>query len=86
LAEIKTELVQNGRWEGKLLHATRDGGRVTVESRWALDLKGQSQQVVEINTRSDESSRGFDAKQAGQKILNVLLALMAELGCLLPVY
>ena len=90
LAEIKSELVQNGRWEGKLLHTTRDGGRVTVESRWALDLKGQSRQVVEINTRSNDSSKGFDAKQAGQKILNVLLAVMAdplsELGRLLPVY
>ena len=78
LAEIKSELVQNGRWEGKLLHATRDGGRVAVESRWALDLKGHSRQVIEINTRSNEFSRGFDGKKAGQKILNILLAVMAD--------
>src|SRR5262245_23188095 len=38
LAEIESELVQNGRWEGKLVHTTRGGGRVVVESRWTLDL------------------------------------------------
>jgi fatty-acyl-CoA synthase len=49
LEEIDSELVQSGRWEGKLVHATRDGGRVVVESRWILDLKGQRGAVVEIN-------------------------------------
>ena len=27
LEEIESELVNNGRWEGKLVHSTRDGGR-----------------------------------------------------------
>ena len=52
LEEIESELVRNGRWEGKLVHTTRDGGRVVVESRWTLELKGQSGALVEINTRS----------------------------------
>ena len=52
LEEIDSELVRNGLWEGKLVHTTRDGGRVVVESRWALELKGQSGAVVEINRRS----------------------------------
>jgi fatty-acyl-CoA synthase len=51
LEEIESELVRNGRWEGKLVHTTRDGGRVVVESRWTLDLKEQSGAVVEINRR-----------------------------------
>ena len=54
LEEIESELVRNGRWEGKLVHTTRDGGRVVVESRWTLDLKGQSGAVVEINARSTD--------------------------------
>jgi CDP-glucose 4,6-dehydratase len=54
LGEIDSELVRNGRWEGKLVHTTRDGGRVAVESRWALNLTEGSRAVVEINTRCDD--------------------------------
>ena len=56
----------------------RDGRRVAVESRWALDPKGHSRQVIEINARSNDFSKAFDAKQAGQKILTVLLTVMAD--------
>src|SRR5215813_2422864 len=56
LEEIESELVQNGRWEGKLVHSTREGGRVVVESRWTLELKGQLGALVEINTRSADLS------------------------------
>jgi PAS domain S-box-containing protein len=52
LEEIESELVRNGRWEGKLVHTTRSGDRVAVESRWTLDPKAQSGTVIEINTRS----------------------------------
>jgi PAS domain S-box-containing protein len=52
LEEIESELVQSGKWEGKLVHTTRDGSLVVVESRWALDCEGQWGVVVEINTRS----------------------------------
>jgi PAS domain S-box-containing protein len=51
LEEIESELVRNGRWEGKLVHATRDGRRVVVESRWILHIRGQPGGIVEINTR-----------------------------------
>jgi acyl-CoA synthetase (AMP-forming)/AMP-acid ligase II len=54
LEEIELELVQSGRWEGKLVHATRDGGRVVVKSRWILNSKGRSKPVVEINTLSTD--------------------------------
>ena len=39
LEEIESELVRNRLWEGKLVHTTRDGGRVVVESRWSLERK-----------------------------------------------
>jgi PAS domain S-box-containing protein len=54
LEEIESELVLRGRWEGKLVHFTRDGGRVVVNSRWILNPKGQSKPVVEINIPSTD--------------------------------
>jgi PAS domain S-box-containing protein len=54
LEEIESELVRNGRWEGKLVHTTRDGSRVVVESRWSLELSGQVGALVEINTPSTD--------------------------------
>src|SRR5678815_1102501 len=50
LEEIESELVRNGRWEGKLVHSTRDGARVVVRSQWALNFEEGSEAVVEINT------------------------------------
>jgi PAS domain S-box-containing protein len=54
LEEIESELVRTGRWEGKLVHTTRNGAQVVVQSRWVLDLDGQSKMVVEINARSSD--------------------------------
>src|SRR5262245_40449807 len=55
LEEIESELVQNGRWEGKLVHTTREGRLVVVESRWSLELEGLSGRLVEINVPSSNS-------------------------------
>src|SRR5262245_57584834 len=55
LEEIESELVRNGRWEGKLVHTTREGRRVVVESRWSLELEGQIGGLVEINVPSSSS-------------------------------
>src|SRR5215813_4046075 len=57
LEEIESELVRNGRWEGKLVHTTREGRRVVVESRWSLEVEGQIGELIEINARSDNSGR-----------------------------
>jgi PAS domain S-box-containing protein len=53
LQQIDAELLQNGRWEGKLEHSTRDGRRIVVESRWIL--KKEAGAVIEINTPSANS-------------------------------
>jgi PAS domain S-box-containing protein len=57
LKEIESELIRNGRWQGKLVHTTRDGDRVVVESRWVLDPATGSESVVEINVRSADHTR-----------------------------
>jgi PAS domain S-box-containing protein len=55
LGTIDAELIQTGQWQGKLVHATRDGRRVVVDSRWLLERKADSEAVVEINTPSGHS-------------------------------
>src|SRR5262245_32741509 len=75
LEEIESELVRNGRWEGKLVHTTREGGHVVVESRWTLELKGQLGALVEINRRSTISQAHTDANnvEIGREATSKLL-------------
>ena len=88
LDEIVAELVKTGLWEGHLVHTTRHGGRVVVDSRWALDLKGQlCREVVEINTPSTKppsahNSLGRFARLIKSKIYcSALLCAHWGLGC-----
>jgi PAS domain S-box-containing protein len=63
LERIESELVRDGQWEGKLVHTTRNGGRVAVESRWAfLDPRGDSGTVVEINKRSTDCEMDLEMR------------------------
>jgi len=67
LEEIESELVRNGRWEGKLVHRTRDGARVVVRSQWALNFEEGSEAVVEINTPAGD--RKSDSVALGRQQL-----------------
>lgn len=53
LDTIEAELLAKGFWEGGLIHQRVDGSKVSVKSRWELQLdidsKDQSVTVVEIN-------------------------------------
>lgn len=71
LEDITAELLRAGRWEGELIHRKRDGSRVTVDSRWALqrDAGGQPRAVLETNT--DITKR----KRAEEKVLQQEQAL-----------
>jgi PAS domain S-box-containing protein len=73
LEEIDSELVTKGRWEGKLVHSTRDGGNVVVESRWILDHTREPGAVVEINAPypDDEARSEIDManRQERAKVL-----------------
>ena len=52
LEQINDQLLRYGRWQGKLVHATRDGRRVEVISEWVWTPKTHQGDIVEINKLS----------------------------------
>ena len=67
LRDIEEEVFRAGRWEGELVHTRRDGARLVVESRWALqrDAHGAPKAILEVNRdvtrrkRTEEQFRGL---------------------------
>jgi len=57
--EARRAVIQNGKWQGEIRQARRDGTEITVESRWTLvqDEKGQPNSILVINTDITEKKR-----------------------------
>lgn len=51
LETVQRRLFETGAWEGELVHLCKDGSRITVESRWALqyDKQNKPARILEIN-------------------------------------
>ena len=51
LSDIESDLVNEGSWQGELVHTRRDGSTIVVKSRWVLkqDDPSNEGEVVEIN-------------------------------------
>jgi PAS domain S-box-containing protein len=92
LAEIETEVLRKGYWEGELIHQHLDGTSLTVSSRWAVQMDGSGKPVAilesnrDISQRQQEERRFHSLMQAGPDamvVVNeageiVLLNLQAE--------
>src|SRR6185503_10423672 len=65
LDEIIAILLRTGRWEGELVHAKRDGTRVTVASRWSLqrDQAGRPAGTLETNNDITDRKRAEDQRE-----------------------
>ncbi|MFH1033414.1 MAG: ATP-binding protein [Pseudomonadota bacterium] len=52
LTDIRAVLLGKGEWQGDLVHTTRQGKRILVDSRWTLrrDAQGLPQAHMEINS------------------------------------
>ena len=57
LDQINTALLRDDRWEGELVHTKRDGTRVVVASRWALQRDAQGRPIAVLETNNDISER-----------------------------
>jgi diguanylate cyclase (GGDEF)-like protein/PAS domain S-box-containing protein len=57
LAEINHELTTTGRWEGELSHVCRDGSRLLVASRWALERATDGRPACVLAINRDISAR-----------------------------
>lgn len=51
-------LIRDGRWEGRLVHTTRDGRKVVVTTRWALrkDDQGRPEAILQIESDITDNS------------------------------
>ena len=63
LEEINAELLRSGRWNGDLVHTKRDGTKVIVASRWALqrDAQGRPAAILETNNDITEHRQAEEA-------------------------
>ena len=83
LDEINSKLLGTGRWEGELIHTTRDGARVVVASRWSLqrDERGNPAAILETNNNITERKRAEEALRRSRDELEVKVKeRTAELG------
>lgn len=55
--DVMSELKRTGRWEGELVHTARDGRRLVVASRWALQRDGRGRPGAILETNNDISGR-----------------------------
>lgn len=61
LSEIHAELLDTGRWQGELIHSTRDGRRLTVASRWVLQRAANGHPATCVELATDLTDHGLAA-------------------------
>ncbi|HEY5992106.1 MAG TPA: PAS domain S-box protein, partial [Candidatus Udaeobacter sp.] len=53
LSKIYEKLLRDNRWQGEIVHTRRDGRRLTMFSRWALDRDAQGNRANVLETNND---------------------------------
>ena len=67
LADIKTALLRNDRWEGELVDTKRDGTEVVVASRWSVQRDSSGRPVAILETNNDVTKRKLAEAKSQQQ-------------------
>ena len=54
---IEAELLNNGRWEGELVHTSKDGTQLVVATRWSLQRDKKGVPITILETNNDITGR-----------------------------
>lgn len=70
LAQIEEILAKEGKWEGELVHRTREGGKVVVASQWVIyrNTEGTPIRILEFNADITARKRAEQAQLRSQKL------------------
>ena len=90
LETIKSIVFQAGHWEGELVHTRKDGSRVIVASRWAVqrDEHGGLEKILQINidvTALKESEQAQRLLAEAGRLLSSALDFEATLNAVLQI-
>ena len=54
---VRAALLRDGRWEGELIHTSKDGDHIVVDSRWSLQTDEHRRPVAALETNTDVTAR-----------------------------
>ena len=66
IESIIAQVLQKGQWEGELRQKKKDGGKITVASRWALQHSEEGQSAAFMETNRDITTQRFLEDQLRQ--------------------
>jgi PAS domain S-box-containing protein len=74
LTDIRKKLERDNRWSGELVHTCKDGTKVVVISRWALDrdAKGRPASILETNTEITDRKRAEQRAAVNLAVTRIL--------------
>jgi PAS domain S-box-containing protein len=74
LSGIHKKLLRDNQWLGEIVHTRRDGRRITVFSRWALDrdAEGKSANVLETNNDITKRKRAEHRQTVNFAVTKIL--------------
>jgi PAS domain S-box-containing protein len=80
LMEITAKLLAHGRWDGELVHTTRDGRRIIVSSRWALqrDEEARPAAILVIDRDITQQKKAEEAMNEARRFAESVIDTVQE--------